>query len=65
MESGDDVETQCKAVTIHSEKKGDVVAQLVERRPPDPVDSMTRGSNPVRSTRQIYKRFFFRVKMLC
>ena len=31
--------------------RGDVVAQLVERRPRDPMDSMTRGSNPVRSTK--------------
>ena len=29
---------------------GDVVAQLVERRPRDPMDAMDRGSNPVRST---------------
>ena len=42
---------------------GDVVAQLAERRPRDPVDSMTRGSNPVRSTRTICE--FFRVKQLC
>ena len=41
----------------------DVVAQLVERRPRDPMDSMTRGSNPIRSTRQICE--FFGVKMLC
>ena len=27
----------------------DVVAQLVERRARDPMDSMTGGSNPVRS----------------
>ena len=36
---------------------GDVVAQLVERRPRDPMDSMTRGSNPVRGTITICKRF--------
>ena len=33
--------------------RGDVVAQLVERLPRDPMDSMTRGSNPVRSIRNI------------
>ena len=33
------------------ERLGDMVAQWVERRPRDPMDSMTRGSNPVRSTR--------------
>ena len=36
--------------------QGDVVAQWVERRPRDPMDSMTRGSNPVRSTRKICER---------
>ena len=41
----------------------DPVAQLVERQPRDPIDSMTRGSNPVRSTRTICKSFS--VKMLC
>ena len=43
---------------------GDVVAQLVERQPRDPMDSLTRGSNPVRSTRKICE-IFFPVKMLC
>ena len=33
---------------------GDGVAQLVERRPQDPMDFMTRGSNPVRNTRTKY-----------
>ena len=32
---------------------GDVVAQSVERRPRDLMDSMTGGSNPVRSTRNM------------
>ena len=36
---------------------GGVVAQWVERRPRDPMDSMTRGSNPVRSTRKICESF--------
>ena len=36
---------------------GDVVTQWVERRPRDPMDSMTRGSNPVRSTRKVCKSF--------
>ena len=36
---------------------GDGVAQLVERRPQDPMDSITRGSNPVRSTRKICEFF--------
>ena len=43
---------------------GDVVAQLVERRPRDPMDSMIRGSNPVRSSRKNCESFF-RFKMLC
>ena len=43
---------------------GEGVAQLVERRPRDPIDSLTRDSNPVRSTR-IKLWEFFRVKMLC
>ena len=30
-----------------------VMAHLVQRRPPDPMDSMIRGSNPVRSTRKL------------
>ena len=30
---------------------------MVQRRPPDPMDSMTRGSNPVRSTRHICESF--------
>ena len=34
-----------------------VVAQLVERRPQDPMDAMNRGSNPVRSTRTICDSF--------
>ena len=39
-------------------EQGDVVAQLVERRPRDPMgDSMTRGSNPVRSTQTISESF--------
>ena len=42
----------------------DVVAQLVERRPRDPMDSMIRGSNPVRSTRNICGSFS-EFKMLC
>ena len=41
---------------------GDVVAQLVVRQPQDPMDSMIRGSNPVRGTRQICDSFS-RVKM--
>ena len=36
---------------------GGGVAQLVEHRPRDPMDSMTRGSKPVRSTRR--KKEFF------
>ena len=36
---------------------GDVVAQLVERRPQDPMDSMTRGSNPIR-TQEKHLRVF-------
>ena len=36
---------------------GDVVAQLVERRPRNPMDSMTRGSNPVWSIRTICESF--------
>ena len=47
----------------HKMFTGDVVAQLVERQPQDPMDSLTRGSNPVQSTRQICE--FFQVKMLC
>ena len=43
--------------------EGDVVAQWVECRPRDPMDPSTRGSNPVRSTRNICE--FFRVKMFC
>ena len=35
--------------------RGDLVAQLVERRPWDPTNSITRGLNPVRSTRKICK----------
>ena len=31
----------------------DVLAQWVEPRPRDPMDSMTRGSNQIRSTRKI------------
>ena len=42
---------------------GDVVAQLVERLPKDPMDAMIRGLNPALSTRKICE--FFRVKMLC
>ena len=34
-----------------------------ERRPRDPMDSIGRGSNPVRSTIIFFE--FFRVKMLC
>ena len=44
-------------------ESGDVVAQLVERWPRDPMDSMVRGSNPVRSTSKNCE--FFWVKMLC
>ena len=36
---------------------GDGVAQLVERQPQDPMDSMIRGTNPVRSTRKICESF--------
>ena len=36
---------------------GDVMVQLVERRPRYPLDSMTRGSNAVRSTRKICESF--------
>ena len=36
---------------------GDVVAQLVEHRPRDPMDSKTRGSNPVWSTSKICESF--------
>ena len=50
---------ESRNMTLH----GDMVAQLVERRPRDPMDSMIRGSNPVRSTRK--KIEFFWVKMLC
>ena len=39
------------------ESLGNVVAQLVERQPRDPMDSMTRGSNPVRSTTTICESF--------
>ena len=45
------------AVLTHLVFLGDVVAQLVERRPPDPMDFMTGGSNPVRSTIQICESF--------
>ena len=38
-------------------EQGGVVAQLVERQPRDPMDSMTRGLNPVRSTRKICECF--------
>ena len=41
------------------------VAQLVERRPRDPIKWLTRGSNPVRSTRTICERFFSESKLLC
>ena len=34
-----------------------IIAQLVERRPQDPMYSMTRGSNPVRSTRKFVTVF--------
>ena len=44
---------------------GDVVAQLVERRPRDPMDSMTRGSNQSRPKHKKNLREFFRVIMLC
>ena len=37
-------------MTVTAGRLIDVVSQLVERRPRDPMDSMTRGSNPVRST---------------
>ena len=40
-----------------------VVAQLVEHLPGDPMDSMSRGSNPVRSIRKIGE--FFQVRLLC
>ena len=43
--------------TMFKPRTGDVVAQLVERRHRDPMDSMTRGSNPVRSTINICERF--------
>ena len=38
---------------------GDVVAQLIELRPrpQNPMDSMIRGSNPIRSTRKICESF--------
>ena len=36
---------------------GDGVAQLVERWPRDPMNSMTRGSKPVKSTRTISESF--------
>ena len=39
---------------------GDGEAQWVERRPQDPMDSMTRGLNPVRYTRKNWE--VFRVK---
>ena len=39
---------------------GDVVAQLVQRRPRNPVDSMTRGSNSMRITRKICESFSLR-----
>ena len=41
------------------------MAQLVERRPQDPMDSMTRGSNPVRSNSKKKMLFFSESKMLC
>ena len=36
---------------------GDVVAQMVERPPRNPMDSMTRGSNLVQNTRNICESF--------
>ena len=36
---------------------GDVVAQLVECWPRDPMDSMIRGSNSVRSTRKMCESY--------
>ena len=44
--------------------RGDTVAQLVERRPLDPMDPMTRGSNLVRSTPKNWWQFS-ESKMLC
>ena len=38
-------------------RHGDIVAQLVERRPRDTMESMTRGSNPVRSTHKMCESF--------
>ena len=42
-------------------QKSKLTAEFVERRPQNPMDSMTRGSHPVRSTRK-KKWEFFRVK---
>ena len=44
---------------------GDMMAQLVEHRPQDLLDSnsMTRGSNPIWRTRKMCE--FFRVRILC
>ena len=59
----------CSPLTVSEEHEycilRDVVDQLVERWPWDPMDSMTRGLNQVRGT--IKKRLweFFQVKMLC
>ena len=49
-----------KNVRGTSTSGGDGVSQWVERRPQDPMDSMTRGSNPVRNTRKMCE--FFGVK---
>ena len=43
---------------MNSIERCDGVDQLLERRPQDPMDSMTRGSNPVRSTRKKLVRVF-------
>ena len=53
-----------ECVTVSENIIGDMVAQLVEHRPQDSMDSMTRGSNPVRSTRTICESFS-ESKMFC
>ena len=52
-----------KVMTLNRQAR-DVVAQLVERRPRDPMGAMDRGSNPVRSARKICESFS-ESKMLC
>ena len=51
-------------INYYAAPRKDMVAQLVERRPQDQMDSKTRGSNPVRSTRKICETFS-ESKMLC